>query len=80
LFACSSGGGEGKRGVAGGEVAQAGELPVRDDKGGVVIELFAGVVGGLLLAVGASFAADRAQGGGIAAAFRREVSATPRRR
>jgi hypothetical protein len=77
LFACSGGGGEGEGGVSGGEVAESGEFPVRDDEGGVVVEQFAGVFGGLLLAVGPPFTTDRAEGGGVAAAFRSEVSATP---
>jgi hypothetical protein len=80
LFACSGGSGEGEGGVSGGEVAESGEFPVRDDEGGVFVEQFAGVFGGLLLAVGPPFTTDRAEGGGVAAAFRSEVSASPRQR
>jgi hypothetical protein len=37
-FACSCGGGAGECGVAGGEVADSGEFPVRDDESGVLVE------------------------------------------
>jgi hypothetical protein len=38
------------------------------------------VLGHLALPVGAAFAADGAEGGGVAAAFRGEVAASPRQR
>jgi hypothetical protein len=58
----------GESGISGGEVADSGELPVGDDKSGVLF-----VWRGLVLAVGAAFAADGAKGGGIAAALGREM-------
>jgi hypothetical protein len=80
LFACSGGCGQGECCVSGGEVADSGEFPAGDDECGVVVEQFADVFGRLALAVGAAFAADCAQGGGVAAAFGGEVAATPLQR
>ncbi len=73
LCACSSRGEEGEHGVSGGEITDSGEFPVRDDEGGVLIEQFADLLGGLALAVGAAFAAEGAEGGGVAAALGSEM-------
>ena len=69
-FSCP-GGGEGEGGVFGGEVAESGERPPGDNERGVLLvrRQFAYALGGLALAVGAAFAADGAEGGGVAAAF-----------
>jgi hypothetical protein len=82
LLACSGGGGAGEGGVSGGEVAESSELPAGDDESGVLLvcRQLAEVFGGLALPVGAAFTPDGAQGGGVAATFRSEVSATPQRR
>jgi hypothetical protein len=69
LFACSGGRRQCESGVSSSEVADSREFPVRNDEGGVFGYQFADVFGGLALAVGASFLADGAEGGGIAAAF-----------
>ncbi len=73
-FACSGGCRESERGVSGGEVADSGEFPVRDDEGGVLVEQLTDLLGGLALAVGAAFTANGAEGGGVAAAFRGEMA------
>jgi hypothetical protein len=72
LVACSGGCGEGECGVSVGEVALPGEFPVRDDESGVLVEQLADVLGGL--ALGAAFAAEGAEGGGVAAALGGEMS------
>jgi hypothetical protein len=61
LFASSGGGRHCESGVSGSEVASSREFPVRDDKGGVVVEQLTDVFGGLALAIGAPFRADRAR-------------------
>src|SRR5262245_56005814 len=71
LFACSGGCGKGECGISTGEVADSGELPAGEDERGVrlVGYQFARVFGDLALPIGAAFAADSAQGGGVATAF-----------
>jgi hypothetical protein len=71
LFACSCGGGESEYGVSGGEVAESGELPSRDDERRVLFVRgqLARVLSCLALPVGAALTADGAQGGGVPAAF-----------
>ncbi len=80
LFTCSSGCGQRECRVSGGEVADSDEFPAGDNERGVLVEQLTHVLGGLALAVGAAFAADRVEGGGIAAAFGGEVATTPRQR
>ena len=48
---------------------------MRDDERGVVVEQLADVLGGLALPISAPFAANRAQSGGVTAAFRGKVAA-----
>jgi hypothetical protein len=82
LFACSGGCGEGEGGISAGEVADSGEFPAGDDERGVLLlrQQFTRVLGGLALAVGPAFAADGTEGGGVAAALRSKVAATPQQR
>jgi hypothetical protein len=80
LFASPGGCGQRECCVSGGEVADSGEFPAGNDERGVVVEQLADVFARLALAVGAAFAADRAKSGGVAAAFRGEMAATPRQR
>ena len=74
-FACAGGCGERKGGVSAGEVTPSDsvELPTGSDERGVLLvgQQFARVLGGLALQVGAAFAADGAEGGGVATAFSR---------
>jgi hypothetical protein len=49
----------------GDEVADSNEFPVRDDESGVFVEQLADLPGSLALAIGAAFAADSAEGGGV---------------
>lgn len=82
LFVCSGCCGKGEGCISAGEITDSGELPAGDNKRGVQLvgQQFARVFGGLALAVGAAFSPDGTESGGVAAAFRSEVSATPRQR
>lgn len=79
LFAGLGGRGKGEGGTSAGEAADSDELPAGDDQRGVCLVgyQFARMFGDLTLPVGAALAADSAQGGGVAAAFRSEVAAVP---
>ena len=79
-FPCPGSSRQRERGVSAGEVSDPGEFPVRYDQGGVFVEQLASLLGSLVLAVGAAFAADGAESGGVPAAFRSKVAATPRHR
>lgn len=72
-------GGQRERGVAAGEVAEAGGLPAGDDEGGVLVDRvqaeLPSKVRGLPTSEGPTFAADGAEGGRVAPALGGEVPA-----
>jgi len=76
-------GGQRERGIATGEVADAGELPPRDDERRVVLDQVAelpGILGRLTAPEVAALPADRAERGRVPPRLRREVTTNPRQR